>query len=102
MTIHDAKHYSRQALKHKFGNSYRHGYSKELRCNHRVRRTKVKCEVQWVIGDLSYSGHTAPYYHRSDGIYYWNVRYRIRRTNEYCVATGHSRRHCSKVFKGTY
>jgi hypothetical protein len=96
-----AKRYSKQALKHRFGNSYRHGYAKKLRC-HRQWRTKVKCRVRWVIGDVSSKGTTTPFLYKRGHNWYWKVRYRIRVTNEYCLAVHHSRSRCSKVKKGVY
>jgi hypothetical protein len=96
-----AKRYSKQALKHRFGNSYRHGYAKKLKC-HRQWRTKVKCRVRWVIGDISSKGTTTPFLYKRGHNWYWKVRYRIRVTNEYCLAVHHSRSRCSKVKKGVY
>ena len=102
MTIHNAKAHSRRALKHRFGNAYRHGIGKKLQC-HRQWRTKVKCRVAWGIGDAAFVGTTTPFYHLIGHGWYWNVRYRINVIDEYCIfALHHSPSHCRKLKTGTY
>ena len=77
-----AKHYTRVALKQRFGNTYRHGYAKKLECNHRISRTMIRCKVRWVIGDLSYKGRTRPHYYFHNG-WRWKVPYRVKQIDEY-------------------
>ena len=53
--------------------------------------------MSWVIGDLSYRGKVTIWFSREGDDYAWNYAYAVKRTNEYCVATGG--RNCTRTFR---
>jgi hypothetical protein len=89
-------------MKWKFGASFTDGYAKTIRCGHRISTSRVRCSpVNWVIGDSYYHGWVTPFYWRAhNGTVYWDARWKMNRTDEYCIYALHrSRRHCTKVFR---
>lgn len=97
----DAKYYAKQTLQWRFGSAFRHGYGKRISCRTRLSRTKRRCNVRWVIGDLSYRGRVSPYY-SNRGPDSWYANYNVLRINEYCLETGGSRDRCTRRYRGTY
>jgi hypothetical protein len=98
LTLTETRAYIRTALRRRFGNVYRYGYAKRIASCERRSRTRVTCRrVSWVIGDLSYKGRATIWLTRENGEIYWNYAYTIKRTNEYCAATGG--RNCTKTYR---
>jgi hypothetical protein len=98
LTFAETKHLIRKALKRRFRGAYRAGYAKRISACERRSKTKVTCRrVFWVVGDASYAGRATIWPTRKDGAPYWNSAYTIKRTNEYCLATGGH--HCTKTYR---
>ena len=77
--------YMRAALSRRPALNFRMAYARRVRCNKRLSRTRLRCRMSWVVGDLSFSGRGMIWVTRST---YWNYAYRVARLNEYCVVTG--------------
>ena len=98
----EAQDISRRFLRHKFDNTYVHGYAKDMDC-HRVSRKVFKCSLRWNLGDLSYKGFTRPFWSDIDRRWvYYSVGYKITRTNHYCLAVGGSRDACTQEYRGVW
>jgi hypothetical protein len=95
--IAEAKSYVRSALKRNFKGSYSGGYGKKVAACQRRSKVRVRCDhVSWVVGDVSFAGKATIWLTRENGEPFWNYAYTIKRTNEYCMATGGRR--CTKTF----
>lgn len=87
--------YMRTALRREYGNGFRHGYAKRVKCRKRVRRTAIRCtRISWVIGDMEFVGKGTIWIDRR---LWWNYSFRIREINGYCLAIGGSWKQCTSL-----
>jgi hypothetical protein len=93
----EAKKYMRQTLSRRFGGSYRAGYAKKLAGCMKPTYRRVRCNVSWVVGDLSFKGKIWIWFSRDGERIAWNYGYTIKRTNHYCLDQG--KRKCFKTFR---
>jgi hypothetical protein len=98
----DAKRYVKQVLDrhpNRFGQwRYMNG---GVRSCKRLSRVRMSCRVFWWAGDVHWKGRVTVYYwrHRSGNVY-WDYRYKIKFTNEYCIyGQNKPKRKCTKVYK---
>lgn len=89
-----AKHYVKKAMAHEFGASFRHGYAKKIHDCRRISRLRMRCSVSWAIGDVSFKGKVSVWFRNR----YYLYRYRLKRTDTYCKATGGH--NCVKTVRG--
>jgi hypothetical protein len=73
------------------------GYGQRITGCSRLSRLRVRCRVSWIVGDATFSGHATV--QRRLGLDD-RVRWAIRLTNEYCLATGGTE--CSRTLHGSY
>ena len=94
-----ARYYTNKALKREFGNAYRYGYDKDIRCKRRISHRRMRCTtVNWNIGDVGYDGWTEIWYKRHrDGSLWWHYTGQIKETNYYCINVGNS--NCTKMHR---
>ena len=94
-----ARYYTNKALKFEFGNSYRYGYAKEIRCKKRISHRRMRCTtVKWNIGDVGYDGWTEIWYKRHrDETLWWHYTGQIKETNYYCINVGNS--NCTEMHR---
>ena len=90
-----ARSYVRTALRATFGSAYRHATGKDVSNCRRLSRLRFGCRVTFWSGDTSWRGRVTVYRY-ADGSG-WSYSGRIKRTNEYCAATGGRR--CSQVVR---
>lgn len=96
LTRAEAQAYLRKMLGRRFGNSFRHGYAYRRSCK-RESRTRFRCRVGWVIGDLSYQGRASVWRTRRGSGTALGYSWRITLTNEYCQATGGT--NCTRTYR---
>jgi hypothetical protein len=95
LTKGNAKTYMRRTLRKRFG-SYKYGtYNRLNRCK-RLSRGKVRCDTSWLNGDVFFDGRISARLEKKGAR--WNTSYRIKRTNEFCLADG-KRKNCTKTLK---
>lgn len=86
----EAEFFMRKALKREFGNTFNHGEGRSVECHDRRSNVRISCRtIAWTIGDISFSGNGRIWLSvNRNGVVLWNYAFRIKRVNEYCVATG--------------
>jgi hypothetical protein len=82
----------RAALRRKFGSSFAGGFSKQVVCNHRIGRDRLRCKMTWFTGDSAFGGRGQIWVAYQSGRPTWNYEFKMAELNEYCVVTGGS--HC--------
>jgi hypothetical protein len=101
LSMSDAKHYSKVALKRKFKGAYKHGSAKYLKGAKRVSRTKVRFNrVSWFAGDTSWAGRMTIWLTGVGSKTRWNYAYTITRTDGYCKFVL-KKSHCTKTYRVT-
>ena len=89
-----AKHYAKKAMTHEFGNLFKYGYAKKVHDCKRISRVRMRCKISWVIGDFYFTGKITVWFRNQ----YYLYDYRIKRYDEYCMATGGH--NCVKGYRG--
>ena len=88
LSTRDAAQLMREALSRNPKLSFAASYSRKVKCGRRVSRSRVRCRVSWITGDLYFKGAgTIWLAHEGRGTS-WNYAYRVRMRNAYCQATG--------------
>jgi hypothetical protein len=86
----------KRALQRRFKGAFRYGYGKRHACS-RSTRTAFRCRLSWVVGDTAYEGRARILQRRRGQRVLWFYSWRIKRTNEYCLATGgHD---CTRIYR---
>lgn len=68
--------------------SFQSAYARKVRCNKRRSAIRLKCKMNWVIGDLSFRGKGTIWVTFPGHRPFWNYSYQVIGTNEYCAITG--------------
>lgn len=89
--------FMREALLRRPNLSFQAGYARRVKCNKRINDIRLKCKMQWVVGDLSFWGHGTIWLTFPGHQPFWNFSYRIIRLNEYCAAVVEGD-DCTRVF----
>jgi hypothetical protein len=65
--------------------------SKQVSCNRRLQRDRVRCRMRWSLGaDIHFHGHGTIWITYERGVQEWNYSYRVKGVNEYCLRVGGS------------
>lgn len=87
----EAKRMMENALSRREIFTFRKAPSKEVKCNRRLRRDRVRCRMRWDLGaDIHFHGHGAIWITYAGDIAEWNYSYRVKGVNEYCLRVGGS------------
>lgn len=86
----------REALGRRDGLAFIAGYNRDVRCNKRLARDRVRCRMSWIVGDSYFSGVGSIWITYPSSGPYWNFSYRIKSRNAYCESTGGSR--CKRTY----
>lgn len=93
-----ANRYMRTLLYWKFGGNWQYGKRRRTNCDRRVSRDRFRCSpITWYNGDLTFRGTGRVWFSYTKESAYWNVAFRIRKTNGYCLSQGGSMATCSRV-----
>lgn len=93
-----ANRYMRIRLSDLFGGNWQYGFRKRTNCKYRVSRDRFRCSpITWYNGDLTFRGRGRVWLSYTTEAAYWNVAFRIRKTNGYCLARGGSMSTCSRI-----
>lgn len=93
-----ANRYMRKGLYWKFGGNWQYGFRRQTNCDRRVSRDRFRCSpITWYNGDLTFRGSGRVWFTYTKEFAYWNVAFRVRKTNGYCLARGGSMAACSRV-----
>ncbi|HEY6731968.1 MAG TPA: hypothetical protein VI039_13210 [Solirubrobacterales bacterium] len=90
-----AARYMRTALAREPDLAFRGSYARKVSCDKRVSRSRVRCKMSWIYGDVEFSGKGVIWLLRSGGGIDWAYAYTVRKRNAYCQATGGT--HCVEV-----
>jgi|SRR6476646_38265 len=85
----EADRMMRNALSRREVFTFRKAPSKQVDCNRRLRRDRVRCTMRWSLGaDIHFHGHGTIWITYANGIKEWNYSYRVKGINEYCLRVG--------------
>lgn len=97
LSRHEAKGFMREALLRHPNLSFRAGYGRRVVCDHRLTPVRLKCRMQWIVGDIVYFGTGTIWLTFENHAANWNYSYRVTRFNEYCAVVVKAD-NCTKVF----
>jgi len=84
----EAKHYMKKALKQDDELGFRWAYGKDFSgCKH-VNKSRVRCKVEWFLGDIDYKGRVTVWLRQFRGELWWYYAYDIKGINRYCQDVG--------------
>ena len=91
----DAVEYINDVLTRKYGRVYVYGYNQKATYCDRFSGKKIRCDVKWIYGDLSFKGTVTIALYRPAEVTQWRYSYRIKRINHYCKAL--KKKRCTKI-----
>lgn len=86
-----------EALTRRTGLHFAQAIDPRVQCVKRLGTQRLKCGMDWGLGDWFFYGAGMIWITYSRGEPIWNFSYRVVREDEYCAAVLHDS-HCSRVF----